>query len=146
MDVRRPNVEKYIWDGWQGIEARTGVPVLPPWFLQYRDALRWGSVGTCSALQCPAVRTGLHLIVHRLMHVAFPKLFGPQDLFPSGTLHAVENLFRNYIHCSLSRPKVTTVAGRLHAFCIAHDALWCARVSFLTGESKHRKLAAVPSS
>lgn len=46
---------RYIWDGWQGIEARTGVPVLPPWFLQCSyhvmpwDGDPWEHAAPCSA-------------------------------------------------------------------------------------------------
>lgn len=105
---------KYGWDGRDGRDGSLDRSSCPTVFLS-SDALRWGSLGTHSV--CPGVQKGLHLTGHRPAAHSISQAFGPQDLFPSGTLHALEDVFRNYISHSLSRPKVTRVAGRpLHAF------------------------------
>lgn len=112
---------KYIWGG---REQKLGQEFLPCCLGSRSVRIMWcpemGSVGIHSALQC-----GKDCICQSSdpLHTAFPKLFGPQDLFPSGMLHAMENVFRSYMNRSLSRPNVTTVTSRLlHAFCITHDA------------------------
>lgn len=121
-----------VYLGWQGVEAWPGVPAA-------------ASSRFCSVwiMWCPemGVRGNTQRPAHSVSQTVWTS--GP---FPSGTLHAMENVFRNYINLSLSRPNVTVVTGRLlHAFLCSRSRCTACWVSFLTGKSKHRKRAAAPS-
>lgn len=132
MQVRRPSTLEST-SGWQGTDAWTGVPALPPRAPQCSDhVMSWD--GIRGNAQCRAVWKGLRLPVltpaaHSISQSVWTS--GPFPLWDAAChgkrfqkLH--ESLFQQ-TKChhgdKQMSPNVTTVTSRLlHAFCITRDA------------------------